>query len=332
MKQVSMLNNKKTIKLDLKDKKIIFELDFNARMPYTSLAKKVGLSKQGAEYKLNTLIKKGVITGFYPIINVPRLGYIYCRLLITLQNTTKEKHKEVVDYLTQRHDVFWLFKMQGPYDILIVIWVKKLEEFKTFQEELNERFGNYLKKKTETVATDVIHYSHRYLLGKENTKEIHIKETSEEIELDDLDKKILSQLCDDARKNLIEIGKTVKQSAKVIAYRIKKLEKTKLIEGYRPIINHTKIGFTYYKVLIEINNASTSELKRVKACIKTNPLVVYIIEGIALPADLDIEMMVQSNQELFSFIEDLRFKFPTLIGEYQTVPFLATLKVKYFPF
>ena len=34
------------IKLDLKDRKILYELDINSRQPFAAIAKKVGLSKQ----------------------------------------------------------------------------------------------------------------------------------------------------------------------------------------------------------------------------------------------------------------------------------------------
>ena len=332
MKLNSEISAENCVKLDLKDKKILFELDFNARMPYSLLAKNVGLSKQGAEYKVNNLIKKGVIEGFYPVINVPKLGYKYCRLLVTLQNMTKEKQQEIVDYLLKHHKVFWLFKMHGVYDFLIVIWVKELSEFREFKEEMESKFEGHIKRAVENIMTDVIHYQHRYLLGIKDTREIHLKEVSELIKLDELDKKIIDVLSENARLPLVEIAKKVHESAKVVGNRIKKLEQKKIIEGYRPIISHAKIGYTYYKLFIELNKKAKEELKKLKAYIKSSPLTLYLVEGVALPSDLEIEIIVKSNQQLFEFIEDLRFKFPTLIGEYQTVIFVETLKVKYLPF
>lgn len=332
MKPNNELSSENEVKLDLKDKKILFELDFNARRPYSLLAKKVGLSKQGAEYKVNNLIKKGVIKGFYPIINVPKLGYKYCRLLLTVENTTKEKQQEIIDYLVKHHKVFWLFKMHGVYDFLVVVWVKELSEFREFKEELESRFEGHIKRAVENIMTDVIHYQHRYLLGSQGTQEIHLKEVSPFIKIDGLDKNIIDMLSENARLPLVKIAKRVKESAKLVGNRIKKLEQMRVIEGYRPIIDHTKIGYTYYKLFIELNRKAKEELKKLKAYIKSNPLVIYLVEGIALPSDLDIEIMVKNNQQLFEFIEDLRFKFPTLIGEYQTVIFVDTLKVKYLPF
>lgn len=162
------------VKLDLKDKKILFELDFNARISYSELAKKVGLSKQGAEYKLNNLIKKGIIKGFYPVLNVPALGYLYCRLPISLHNVTKEKQDEIIKYLQEHPRVFWLLEMQGQYDLLIVIWAKSVTQFKEFIEEVEGKYGNHVQKKASVIATDVIHFQHRYLLGK---KERNIRDT-----------------------------------------------------------------------------------------------------------------------------------------------------------
>ncbi len=72
-------------------------------------------------------------------------------------------------------------------------------------------------------------------------------------------------------------------------------------------------------------------LQKVKMYLKQSKFCIYIVEGVGLPADLDIELMVESNQQLFSLIEELRFTFPSLIGEYQSVMFLDTLKIKYFP-
>jgi len=322
----------KVVDLDLKDKKLLYELDFNARATYSFLAKKVGLSKQGVEYRINSLIKKGVIKGFYPIIDVPKLGYIYCRLSVTLQNTTKEKKKEIIDYLIKHPKVFWLFDMQGEFDLFFAVWAKSLTEFKDFIEEFEDKFGSHIKNIIENIATDLSHFQHRYLLNKTETKVVHVSETSERVDIDSIDKEILILLCKDARISLVDIAEHVNESAKVVAYRIKRMEKKGLIKGYRPIINNSILGYTYYKLFINLNKISKDSVQRLKNYIKNSPLVIYIIDGIALNGDLDIEIMVKSNQELFNFIEDLRFKFPELVGEYQSVVFLNTLKVRYLPF
>lgn len=332
MRIITKHSEEKPVKLDLKDKKILYELDFNARISFPQLAKKIGLSRQGAEYKVNNLVKKGLIKGFYAVVNVPKLGYKYSRLLLTLQNLNQEKEKEIINFLQEHKKVFWLIPMQGIYDIMLVMWARNVTEFKEFIDELLTKYGTYIKRKVETITTDVIHYQHRYLLNRIQTKEIHIKETEERISIDKLDKQILNALCLDGRVPLVGLASQLKSTPKIIAYRIKRMEKMKLIESYRPILDHSKIGFTYYKIYINLNNITKEKLLKLKTYIKNNPFVIYLIEGIGLPADLDIEMMVKSNEQLFKFIKDLKHKFPELVGEYQPVIFLDTLKVRYLPF
>ena len=47
--------------LDIKDKKILYELDKNSRIPLSQLSKKVQLNEQTVHYRVKNLIKKGII-------------------------------------------------------------------------------------------------------------------------------------------------------------------------------------------------------------------------------------------------------------------------------
>ena len=322
----------KVIKLDLKDKKILNLLDFDSRKSNSKIAKKVGLSKQGVEYKLNNLLKKGVVEGFYPVINVPKMGYLYCRLALVLQNVDEKIENELMNYVIKSPKIFWVFTTQGIFDILIVIWAESISEFKEVVTDILSKYGKYISEKNESIATNVIHYQHRYLLRKKDTKVIEIKETSELVKIEEVDKKILGILCEDARIKVIDIAKKLKLSSKTVSYRIKKLEKSNIIEGYRPIINHNKLGYTYYKLWIKIQFDNIIEIKTLYEFIKENPIVLYIVEGIGFPEELDIEVMVENNLELFNFIKDLKLRFPNLIAGYKSFMFFDTKKVRYLPF
>ena len=332
IKDSKMTNANDHIKLDTKDRKLLSALDFNARMPYTELGRKIGMSKQGAEYKLNTLIRKGVIKGFYPVINVPKLGYLYCRLCLGLQNVTPEKEQEILTYLRAEPRFFWIFSTQGTFDFLIVMWAKSLTEFAIAVADLLTNYGEYVKVKNESLVTDVVHYSNRYLLGNPGTTEIHVAETAARVDIDATDREILNLLCTDARTPLVQIAQKLKISAQVVAYKIKRMEKLKLIEGYRPIIDHRTLGYTYYKLWVNLNYADMGQIRKLYSYIKENPLVLYAIKGIGMPEDLDVEIMVKTNEELYQFIKDLKLRFPSLIGDYKTFMFINTEKVRYLPF
>lgn len=320
------------IKLDKVDKQLLFELDFHARDDFGKLAERVGITPQNAEKRMYNLIEKGVIKGFHPVLNIPKLGYIYCRLLLTLQNVTEEDKKDIVDFLINHPNVFWVFRMQGIYDFMAVIWVENVDQFTDFIDEIEDRFGKYIKRRLETIASNVAYFQNRYLTNLIETEEIHVKETRDHMLLDKLDRRILQLLSINARFTTTEIALNLKEKESVVSKKIKELEKKKIIEGYRPLIDHALLGYTWYKIWLNVNKTSQKDYKELQGYIKNNPITLYTVKGIGLPADLDIEVMVNSNQELFDFIDDMRTKFPTMIDDYTTVVFVETLKELYLPF
>ena len=48
-----------SVKLDVKDKKILAKLDMNARQPIAHIARKVRLSKEVTHYRIKRLEEKG---------------------------------------------------------------------------------------------------------------------------------------------------------------------------------------------------------------------------------------------------------------------------------
>ncbi|MBR9701367.1 Lrp/AsnC family transcriptional regulator [Candidatus Pacearchaeota archaeon] len=54
---ISSVGKQETIKLDLYDKKILWELALNSRIPRKQLAKKIGISQERLHYKINRLTK-----------------------------------------------------------------------------------------------------------------------------------------------------------------------------------------------------------------------------------------------------------------------------------
>ena len=61
-------------KLDLKDRKILYQLDLNCRQSNTQIGKKVGLSKEVVNYRIKRMQDFGIINNFWTAINSLKLG------------------------------------------------------------------------------------------------------------------------------------------------------------------------------------------------------------------------------------------------------------------
>ena len=66
---------------------------------------------------------------------------------------------------------------------------------------------------------------------------------AEQLEIDELDRRILSILCDDSRVSCRKIAQRCKVSVGTILTRIRRLERAKVIRGYTAVLDHEKLGY-----------------------------------------------------------------------------------------
>jgi len=71
-------------------------------------------------------------------------------------------------------------------------------------------------------------------------------------EMNELDKKILKLLLEDARLSYTKIAKRVGISTATVSERVRRLEESGIIEGYRAVLNSSKIGITTVIALIYV--------------------------------------------------------------------------------
>ncbi|MCK5474816.1 MAG: winged helix-turn-helix transcriptional regulator, partial [Candidatus Aenigmarchaeota archaeon] len=61
--------------LTIKDRKILKELFDDGRRPFSTVAKKAGVSKEVVNYRVKRLIDQEIIIGFNTVIDVNKLGW-----------------------------------------------------------------------------------------------------------------------------------------------------------------------------------------------------------------------------------------------------------------
>ena len=116
------------IKLDLTDRKILAELDKNCRIPTTKLARIVRKSRQAVEYRIEQLVKKGVIVSFNAAFNPHKMGYKIYKIYLKLRNVPEEKQK-LFEYLKSSGIVYWMGECSGTWDLIFAVFTKNDYEF-----------------------------------------------------------------------------------------------------------------------------------------------------------------------------------------------------------
>lgn len=317
-------------KLDLKDRKLLYEIDFDARKTYAELTKAISMSKRGIGYKLESLEKQGIILGYIPIIDMTSFGYDYFRVFIDLQNLDKKLKQQVEEYIKRDPNIGWAIWTYGPYRIGFTIWAKSVTDFKKTINNFYSKFGKHIHERTESIATEVHFFKNRYLLDTGDNEKIVIKEKEVVKKYDALDLKILRELIKNPRTKIVDLAQKVKETVKKVNYRLKQLQERKILLAIRPIINHQKLGKTYYKLFIDLNRADDEQIKKLEKYLTENKKTTYIVRAMGT-CDIDIELMVNSAEELFQFISNLQEKFPGTIKNYKTLILTETMKAHFLP-
>ncbi|MBI2499043.1 Lrp/AsnC family transcriptional regulator [Candidatus Woesearchaeota archaeon] len=316
------------INLDLKDKKILYQLDLNSRQSNSEIAKKVQLSKDIVNYRIKKLESEGFISGYYTIINFYQLGYISIRVYIKLVNTPVDKENEILDFLINNKNTFFVVKIDGNFDIGFGTYVKDIYQFEEFYQDFKKNFKKYIGKEQISIFTKVYHFHRPYIIDKEfdDTKPEYLggKLTSK---YDKLDIEILKLLANNSRIPITEISSKLKIPVMTASFRIKQLEKKEIIQGYRFVFDFKKFNYEYYKVDIVLDN--TLRLKELINYIHSNPNTTYIDQTIA-GSDFEFELEVKSKEHLLTIIDELRIKFPE-IRELSYFTIRKYKKLLYFP-
>jgi DNA-binding Lrp family transcriptional regulator len=289
------------LKLDLIDKKIIHELDLNAKSPISLIAKKIHVSREIVNYRIAKLTKENVIKGFKAFIDSSKFGYKIYRVFFKFFSINKTQLNELIKLLDENQKVFWISESDGFVDFVFGIWFKEEIEFHNFYTNLMSRFRKIIKKDYVHKILYNNYLDRAYILEKKEIKRIEFKLGGEKIEKsDDVDEKIIMILSENARTPIIDIAQKLKLDSATIIYRIKQLEKKKIIIGYRIDLNLNMLKREFYSVKIYLSDFKRKE--EIRSYLKSINFVTNLIESIG-GWDLEFDLEVSSSEEYHSFIE-----------------------------
>lgn len=318
-------------KLDIKDRKLLYELDTNSRQTIQKLSKKIGLSKDAIKYRINKLIEEGIIRSFNAVIDTGKLGFYSFRAFFKFYQLSPEKEKEILDFLLRNKNLVWLVQAEGNWDINTWFLYKSVEEMNIFWEKLTKKYNNYIIKKEFGIYTNVTYFGRGYLSeGKTNTFSLPIVSLPTERKLDESELKIIELLSNNARASIIEIAEKTKLTSKTVINKIKNLKKNKIILGYRTEFDLEKLGYKYYKIHIETFNTTPEKIKKIKQYIEQNPNIIFE-DSVLGGYDLEIEVQVKNEDELRKLIGEIRSKFSDIIKDYEILHYYKEYRLRFFP-
>jgi len=302
------------IKLDKTDRKILAELDKNCRIPTTKLSKIVMKSRQAVEYRINQLVKKGIIISFNASFNPHKMGYKIYKIYLKLRNIP-EKKKRLFTYLRSSGIVYWMGECSGTWDLIFGIFSKSDYEFFELKNELISKFNKIIVDEEGGILVDVKQYTKMYFTNEIAPPKMFAGKIVYN-ELDELDYAILGEVVNNARIPINELAKKVNSTAIIVRGKLKKLEQKGIIIQYRIGIDLNKLGLELYKAIIRLDKYTKEDERKLLEYISQIPNIHYFIRNIW---QIEPEIVVSSYQEYYNIIENLKKEFPYVIRTIDSV-------------
>jgi DNA-binding Lrp family transcriptional regulator len=308
------------VKLDLKDRKILYHLDLDSRQSFASIGKKVGLHRDVVAFRVKKLQENGIIYNFYTYIDFSKLGYNVYRYYFSYQYATPEKRKEIIDYLINNKYSLWVTTLEGQYDLSVYMAVKDINNFYHIWDEAFRKYNKYFSKRSFSVFCNEKIYGYSFLLDETATERNDfdiVLESGGKIpeKIDDLDIEILKLISGDARMPIIFLAEKLKCSTKTIISRIKNLKKLGVIIGFRAEIDFSKLEYKLFRLDINLNE----DVKKqpIIDLIVKDPHVKSIYGTIGDAADIEIEIILKDVNYIHKLLETISKKSPNWLKEYK---------------
>ena len=325
------------IKLDLKDRKILYELDLNSRQPFAAIAKKVGLGKQTVINRVKKLESEGAIQKYLAIIDLAKLGYSGCKVFLRLQSADKQKIAEIASYLENHPNVQWACSTDGNFDLNFNIFARNNEELDGYLKELNNHYGKFIGEREVMALTFGKFYLREYLVGSSESrlkKPLYFgtrKEGGQEPEIDGKDRIILSSLGKDARADVKKMAHAASLSPDAVRLRIRKLEKAGIIQNYVLVLGNSALGQMNYKVLFRLENLDERREKAFEEYLRAHPNVWFSSKGIGR-YDEEMNVEVKSQEEFRSVMNGIKERFSGIVRDYTVLSIYSIDKFDFYPF
>lgn len=140
------LEHGEKVKLDAKDKKILEQLQLNARQTIAKIAKKTKLPRDVVVYRIKKLENSKVIRAHHTLLNPTKLGFpLYIYVMFSCYNIKPEEENKFIDFLKNQNQIIYVCKSSGKYDFGIGVCAKTYQEYDEIIREIRQKFTDVIK-------------------------------------------------------------------------------------------------------------------------------------------------------------------------------------------
>ncbi len=321
-------DNFSSVGVDKWDRRIMYALDCNSRQSNSKIAKKLKIGKNFVNYRIRRLEERGIIRGYFTVIDGYKLGNIAIRAYLKWGFVSPEKEREIVDFIIDNSNVWWVGTISGEWSLAMVVWVSHFSEFEKFWFELMDKYQRYIHRRVVAIYSKMWDCSYAFL-SPENVEDrpYQVIGSADAVKLSKKELLLLDVLAESARIPTIELAKKTGLSESGVKGVLKRLTSLGVIRGFGTIFDTEMLGYTYYKFYFYLKGVGNYEQMLQFAL--SHPNTIYVNKTIAF-ADFEVDVMCRSTSEVRAFLEAFGKRFGESINDYGMFIYEKNQKKKYF--
>lgn len=294
------------VKLDVYDKRILEVLINNSREQISSISKKIKLRRENVNYRINRLIKSGLIQEFNTILNEKRLGLSHYVVFLELTNLQENTEQILLDYMEKNKYMFWIGPSAGRWSLIFDVIIPEDIELDKVIKGMMKKFSKYIDEYVILKLHEGNYFGFKFLglIKKPQTYSEHNK-----LKIDKNDLKILSLLNQNSRTSLVDISEKVGLTPNGVNNRIKNLEKKDVIHNYTISIDWRKLDYEWYGLQLKLTKFGEDIDRELKEYLTNHKKIIFYNKYLGGSWDYDLGIIVKNSNELREFIHEFRKKF-----------------------
>ncbi|MBW2997708.1 Lrp/AsnC family transcriptional regulator, partial [Candidatus Woesearchaeota archaeon] len=167
-------------------------------------------------------------------------------------------------------------------------------------------------------------------LGQKEGQMLLESQTTEPVNIDENDLKLLDLLQRDARTPVLSLAKKLNTTPYVVRYKIRSLLKSGVINSFKTLINLDLLGYGWYQVLLHTKNLTEKEEANLIEQLKTIKGIDYMVKCMG-KWNFQVHVNLSSNLKFRETLLDLKSKLLDYIVSYDTLITFRKYKSKTLP-
>lgn len=313
------------MKLDSKERTVLTYVHLQADISVTELAEKTGMRTHSVRYVLDSLLNKKILQPSV-VVNKRALGFHTVSSYFSILSEYTERKKAIINSFTKSDFVSWLCPMAGDYEYGLALAVKSFDQLNRFFSDVTSRYGNFFSERTFSVDLAWYYFGKKYLLlPNVELPCITVDEVIPDIQIDDIDKKIINLMLVNPLVSESFICKELSMSSSTVNARILKLKKQKVIAGFIYTLDYQAAHISAYRMIVDCGGANKDTIQKIVSYARQHPHIVSLDTCVG-SYDMEMSLEFLDSHSIQGVINHFKETFKTEIRKVRILGRLNDIK------